>query len=329
VNILLINPARAQSHTGNRTTAERWAQLLKELGHDVQVEHEWTSSRQTQPCDLLIALHARRSFPTLNSFHHAHPKVPIVVALTGTDVYKDIECSLEARQSMDMASRLVALQPLAVESLPADLRSKCRVMFQSAVPPGQSAEPAEARERADPDVFRVCVLAHLRAVKDPLRAAYAARDLPADSRLQVAHAGGVLDEELAREAEAEQRRNPRYLWLGDLSHARALRLLAGSRLLALTSLVEGGANVISEAIAAGVPVLSTSIPGSIGILGSDYPGYFPAGDTGALRYLMQEAEVDSAFYGELKRRITDLKGLVDPNRERESWQALLAELGFG
>jgi glycosyltransferase involved in cell wall biosynthesis len=90
--------------------------------------------------------------------------------------------------------------------------------------------------------------------------------------------------------------------------------------------LEGGANVVSEAIAAGVPVLSTLISGSVGILGADYPGYFPVRDTHALCLLMRQAETEPAFYGALKRRIDDLKPLVDPERERASWQALLAEV---
>jgi len=319
VNILLINPAQVHTHTGNRTTAERWARLLGELGHQVEVAHDWSGSSQTMQRDLLITLHARKSFPTLERFHRAYPDIPVIVALTGTDVYQDIESSPEAKQSLEIASRLIVLQPLAVDALPARFRSRCRVIYQSA----RTAGPPD---RPDGNVFCICVLAHLRAVKDPLRAAYAARDLPTDSRVQVVHAGGVLDADLAREAEAEQRRNPRYVWLGDFSHERALRLLAGSHLLALTSILEGGANVVSEAIAAGVPVLSTLIPGSIGILGPDYPGYFPVADTRALCRSMQQAETNSAFYGELKQRVSDLKPLVDPRSERESWQALLAEV---
>jgi putative glycosyltransferase (TIGR04348 family) len=319
VNILVIHPAQAQPHTGNRTTAERWAQLLSELGHQVQVAHDWPGSCPTKQWDLLIALHARHSFPTVDRFHRAQPDIPVVIALTGTDVYQDIETSSEARQTLEIALRLVVLQPKAVEALPDHLRGRCRVIYQS-------AEPVGPPDRPDGNVFRACVLANLRAVKDPLRAAYAARDLPTDSRVQVAHAGGVLDPELAREAEAEQRRNPRYGWLGDVPHERALRLLAGSHLLVLTSLLEGGANVVSEAIAAGVPVLSTLIPGSIGILGPEYPGYFPVGDTHSLCLLMRQAETDSAFYGELKRRIDHLKPRVDPRRERESWRTLLAEV---
>lgn len=319
MKILLINPARVETHTGNHTTAERWARLLDDLGHQVQVAHEWLESKQTARWDLLIALHARKSFPTLERFHHAHPEIPVIVALTGTDLYQDIESSSEAKQSLEIASRLVVLQPRGVDALPESLRSKCRVIYQS-------AKPVATPDERDGNVFRICVLAHLRAVKDPLRTAYAARELPTDSRVQVMHAGGVLDADLAREVEAEQRRNPRYVWLGDLSHERALRLLAGSHLLALTSVLEGGANVVSEAIAAGVPVLSTLIPGSIGILGPDYPGYFPVGDTRALCHSMQQAESNPAFYRELSRRISDLKLVVDPQVERERWLALLAEV---
>lgn len=319
MKILLINPARVETHSGNHTTAERWARLLCDLGHQVQVAHEWLGSSQTMQWDLLIALHARKSFPTVERFHHAHPEIPVIVALTGTDLYHDIESSSEAKQSLEIASRLVVLQPRGVDVLPESFRSKCRVIYQS-------AKPAAPPDRPDGNVFRICVLAHLRAVKDPLRTAYASRDLPADSRVQVVHAGGVLDVDLALEAEAEQRRNPRYVWLGDLSHERALRLLAGSHLLALTSVLEGGANVVSEAIAAGVPVLSTLIPGSIGILGPDYPGYFPVGDTRALCHSMQQAEINSVFYNELSRRISDLKLVVDPQVERERWLALLAEV---
>lgn len=319
MKILIVHPAATELHTGNRTTAERWTLLLRELGHQVQLANDWSASEQAGSYGLLVALHARRSFPTLDRFHSAQPQIPIVVALTGTDLYRDLENSPEARQSLEIATRVVVLQPQAVASLPPHLRERCRVIFQSA----QAVGPFEP---ADANVFRVCVLAHLREVKDPLRAAYAARDLPAQSRVEVWHAGGALQPELAHQAEAEQRRNPRYRWLGPLPRERALRLLSGSQLLALTSHLEGGANVISEAIASEVPVVSALIPGSVGLLGSDYPGYFDAEDTQGLCLLMQRAEEDSTFYGKLKRRVHDLKPLVDPARERESWRALIAEV---
>ena len=44
--------------------------------------------------------------------------------------------------------------------------------------------------------------------------------------------------------------NPRYLWRGDRPRAEVRRLLGRARAMVLSSLSEGGANVISEAVAA-------------------------------------------------------------------------------
>jgi glycosyltransferase involved in cell wall biosynthesis len=170
------------------------------------------------------------------------------------------------------------------------------------------------------------VLGHLRPVKDPFRTALASRLLPDSSRLRVLHVGAALSPDMAKKARAEIAVNARYRWLGDVPRWKALRILARSRLLVLTSQMEGGANVISEAIAAGVPVLASHIAGSIGLLGDDYPGYFPVGDTQALANLLHRAETDAGFYKHLKAWCRRLRPLVRPARERQSWRRLLREL---
>jgi putative glycosyltransferase (TIGR04348 family) len=315
VKIALITPAPAQVHTGNRTTADRWARLLSELGHHVNVGKNWNGNE----CDLLIALHARRSSPAIQRFRQERPHAPIIVALTGTDLYSDLENSAEAICSLELASRIVVLQALGVDAVPESARRKVRVIYQSAERPSPSL-------RREDSCFRVCALAHLRAVKDPLRPAYAVRDLPACSRIQVKHAGAMLDPEFVPQVEAEQHTNPRYQWVGPLSHENAMDLLASSHMLVLTSHLEGGANVISEAIAVSVPVISSLIPGSVGILGTDYPGYFPVGDSAALREQLQRAESGDGFYRDLQQWVARLHPLVSPARERETWESLLTEL---
>lgn len=315
MKILLVTPAPRHSLKGNRITAERWEAFLHRLGHEVLVEERFDG----QAADVLIALHARKSAPSIRQFRAAHREHPIVLALTGTDLYRDIQESAEARESLEVADRLVVLQADAVGHLPEHLRPKARVIYQSV----QVNIPAVGPQS---DVFEVCVVGHLREVKDPFRTAEAARLLPASSRLQISHVGGVLEDQMRNRARTEQESNPRYHWLGELSREETFRVIARSRLLVLTSQLEGGANVIGEAVMLGTPVLSTRISGSIGLLGEDYPGFFPVGDTAALAALLKRAEVEEAFYAELTSRSAERRPLFEPEREQAAWRDLLAEL---
>lgn len=315
MRVCLITPAPPGSRKGNRVTALRWARILRELGHQVTIAQQYDG----RSYDLLVALHARRSYDAVVRFHHAHPDRPLLLALTGTDLYGDIHTSPEAKESLELATRLLLLQPEGIAELPARLRGKAAVIYQSATAPPRRPPPAR-------DAFEVCVLGHLRPVKDPFRTALAARLLPETSRVRVLHVGAALSEEMLKQARAEEAANPRYCWLGELPRWKALRVLARCRLLSLTSFSEGGANAVSEAVVAGVPVLSSRISGSIGLLGPDYPGYFPVGDTEVLAALLLRAETDNAFYEALRRACARIAPLFNPANERRSWQELLQAL---
>jgi putative glycosyltransferase (TIGR04348 family) len=315
MNITIVTPAPRGSRKGNRITALRWGRLLRQLGHRVILRQKY----QGEPCDVLVALHARRSFAAVRTFRKARPDEPVIVALTGTDLYHDIHHHATAHRALEWASRLIVLQPLGIEELPNRLRDKARVIYQSAEVPRSVVQPRE-------DVFEVCVLGHLRPVKDPFRTALAARLLPAESRVRVVHVGAALGPLMAKRARAEEAVNPRYRWLGDLPRWKALRVLARSRLLVLCSRLEGGANAISEALAASVPVLASGILGSIGLLGVMYPGSFPLGNTRALAAMLRRAETDARFYKELQTWCRRLRPLVNPALERASWRRLLREV---
>jgi putative glycosyltransferase (TIGR04348 family) len=314
MRVLVVTPAARGSHKGNRVTALRWAGHLRALGHRVALAEAWRG----QPCDVLIALHATKSHASVERFHADRPGVPIIVGLGGTDLYEELRTSPEGRRALALATRLVVLQPLGIEALPPEVRAKATAIVQSARPVPAIAAP--------PGDFQVCVLAHLRAVKDPWLTAAAARLLAPRSRVRVVHLGAALDPGAEERARREMAENPRWVWLGDRPRREARARLAGSRLLVVTSRLEGGANVVSEAIACGVPVLSTRVDGSVGVLGPDHPGYFPVGDATALASLLSRAEDDPGFLPDLQRRVERLRPLVDPAREREAWRALLADL---
>lgn len=315
--ILLVSPPAPARLHGNDMTARRWMDLLRSLGHEVHLASEYVAGDYTA----LVALHARKSAQAVHDFRTRHPDASIVLALTGTDLYPDPATTGVDPAVLAAASRIVVLQEHALRQLDSEQRERARVIVQSA-PPIERQPPRAG-------MFEVAVLAHLRQVKDPLRAAEAARLLPAESRVRITHVGAALEDELQRAASAEAHDNPRYDWHGEVPRAEALAVLARSRLLLLTSRDEGGANVVSEALAAGVPVVSTAIPGSRGLLGDDYPGCFPIGDTAALAELLHAAETDrDGRYTQLVRRCAHLHELVDPARERRAWADLLHELSL-
>jgi putative glycosyltransferase (TIGR04348 family) len=316
MKIGIITPAPPGSRYGNRVTAVRWSRILKKLGHSVYVEQAYNG----RSLDLLIALHARRSHNSIIQFHRVHSTNPIIVALTGTDLYRDLPASRRTLQSLDIATRLVVLQPKAPERLSSHLRDKARVIYQSVTPSPQRVKQSASR------AFDVCVIGHLRDVKDPFRAALAARKLPAFSRVRIVQVGGAMTEEMERRARAEMMKNSRYIWMGEQSSGRARRILAHSKVCVLSSRMEGGANVLSEAIVNCVPVLASRIEGNVGILGKDYPGYFEVGDTRGLAELLLRAETDPVFLEASRSRCESLAPLFDPAREEAEWKDFIDSL---
>ena len=314
MNIQLVTPAPLNLNNGNKITAIRWAGIFKKLGQRVRV----TQNYDGKPCDVLIALHARRSADSIRRFHELHPGLPLIVVLTGTDIYRDIRHDLNAQRSLEIASRLVVLQKMALREIPKPLRRKTRVIYQS-------AEPIRASRSRANGIFDVCVVGHLRGEKDPLRAAMAVRDLPSKSRIQVTHIGLALDPRLEKTAKQEIRRNPRYRWIGHLSHGKTRQRLARSDLVCITSKMEGSSNVLSEALASRVPVVASRISGLMGTLGNRFPGYFPVGDTKRLKALLLKAESQPKFYRDLTRYCARLSDRVKPKREIEAWRRLLAQ----
>ena len=313
-----ITPAAARSRHGNRVTALRWARLLRQLGCRAFLATDW----HDQPADALLAVHATKSARAVDAFLQRHPDRKVAVLLAGTDIYPRFDPDPETTRCLDQAAVILVLQPEARRFLPPNLNSKVRVIIQSArIDPHHKRRPRKPGE-----ALRVCMLAHLRAIKAPMLPFAAERLVDPDLPLQIEIAGHAIDEELA--SAVNQAATPRCRWVGPLKHPDAIALLRQSHACLLPSAGEGGANVVSEAIAAGTPLLGSEIPGNTGLLGDDWPALFPPGDATALAHLLERVARNGPFYDDLCRRTQALQQNIQPERERQVLAEVITLLGI-
>jgi len=252
------------------------------------------------------------------AFHNNYPGKPIILVLTGTDLYRDMAVHSEVLSSMEIADKLIVLQSAALESVPLHLRHKTQVIYQS-VP----VDIAPSIPGAD---FQVTVIGHLREEKDPFCIARSLPLMPSTSKINVLHLGMAMNWQMEQTARGYNETVERYQWLGEVTHADALNALASSRLMVISSRMEGGAHVVSEAIALGTPVIASDIPGNRGLLGDDYLGYFPVGNESALASLLHSCESTPDFYSALKKQIEIRRNLISPTQEMQSIQDLMLKL---
>ena len=309
--VTIVTPYLAAANNGNWQTAARWARILRER-YRVRIVTAWRAG--DPPPSLLIALHARRSADSIAAFAAAFPARPLVVVLTGTDLYRDIATDAVARRSLRLATRLVVLNDLGARALPAGVRDKVAVIVQSA----QLRSPTPKARR-----FTVAVVGHLRAEKNPSLVWRVLDDWPDDVPIRVLHAGRPLDPALGRQARRVAARDPRYRWLGDQPRGRLRQRVAASQVLLHPSTMEGGALAIIEAVTAHTPVIASRIDGHIGLLGSRYPGLFPPDDAAAARVLLQRAATDPAFLGRLARACERARRRFAPAREQGDLNRLI------
>jgi putative glycosyltransferase (TIGR04348 family) len=312
-SVHIVTPALAGANNGNAHTAERWQHFLAPLAR-VHVALDWRG----EPVDALIALHARRSADAVARFHAAHPQRPLAVVLTGTDLYRDLPGDASAQNSLRCASHLVVLQEEALRRLDGSALAKARCIVQSAT-------HIVRKDKSQHTVDMVAV-GHLRDEKDPLTLMRAACALPAGSPVRVMHIGHALDEGLGDAAHRATAECPHYRWLGGLPAGATRDCIARAHALVHTSRMEGGANVVIEAVRSRVPVLASRIDGNVGLLGAGYDGYFAVGDAAALTALMQRFAAEPAFAAHLAAQCALREALFTPEAEAASVKGLLHDM---
>ena len=310
--LVIVTPALAAANNGNWQTARRWAQMLS--GHyRVRLTDAWAGGDE----DLMIALHARRSAASVQAWRAAQ-RGPLLLVLTGTDLYRDIQHDAAAQQSLALADRLMVLNEMGLQSLPAALRHKASVCLQST--PQRQTRAKTTRH------LRALMVGHLREEKSPQTYFEAARLLAARHDILLDHIGGGLDATLAAEAQTLMHSHPHYRWLGSLPHPATRARIQAAHVLVHASRMEGGAHVVTEAITSGTPVLASRIDGNLGLLGADYGGTFAWGDAEGLAALLQRCRDDAAMLPALQVQCAARAPLFLPNRERQTLLSLLADL---
>jgi len=319
-SIVIVCPATSQSNSGNWRTAERWRRMTASFAR-ARIVTQWTG----EPFDLMIALHARRSARSIAAWDGARmqagaaaSRLPLIVVLTGTDLYRDIESDPDARRSLQLADALVVLQEQGPLSLPPQAREKATVIYQSS---GRRRTLPKTRRH-----LRAIMVGHLRNEKSPQTLFDAARLLRERSDIRIDHVGAALDSALAQQAARTARACPGFRWLGAQPHSEALRRIQRSHLLISASSIEGGAHAVLEAICAGTPVLASRIPGNIGMLGTAYSGYFPCGDAQALADLLQRCRDEPRLLATLCRQCRVRAPRFEPAREQRALRRLIARL---
>jgi len=315
----IVSPAPPGANNGNGRTADRWARQLAPQ-FDVRVLSSW----QGEPLNLLIALHARRSAASIADWSRhraslgAGCRAPLVVVLTGTDLYGDIAADASARRSLALADALIVLQDQGLLALPPAVRGKGRVIYQS----------GDRRQTSAKTTVRLRVLAvgHLRDEKQPQALQAAARQLRTRPDIRIHHIGAGLDARLAQAARRTAERCAGYTWLGARPHAQTLRWMQRAHVLVHPSRVEGGAHAVLEAVLCGTPVIASDIAGNRGMLGADYDGYFPLGDAGALAQALERCRDEPTWLDHLRRQCARRADLFDPLRERRALVRLVREM---
>jgi len=323
-HIRIVSPALAVANNGNWQSARRWAHFLR-TRYRVTLAMEWPDqhphqNRYAAAPDLLIALHARRSSASLAAFTHAHPERPTLLLLTGTDLYRDIKSDPAAQAALASAHALVLLQTDGLAELAQfspTLCAKASVIYQSAATLKATTLPRR--------FFDVCMIGHLRLEKDPATFMRASA-LIKTSAVRMIHIGGALEPKLGALALATEAASARYRWLGPLPHAATRQRLKRCHLMALTSCMEGGANVIIEAVTSGVAVVASNISGNRGMLGDDYAGYFAPGDAGALAALIERCAHDARFFELLQNQCAARAALFAPEAEQTALLKLVDNL---
>ncbi len=304
-DLLIHSPYADHAGQGNSVTAGRLEKIFSGAGYQV-MHSELDYSGES--ADVMVALNARKSAKAIVRFRDLHPGSKLVIVLTGTDINHpdSLDEDSSTWASLQHADRLVVLHELSLERVPENFRDKTSVIYPSVTLP-------EDFQHMPGEDFTIVMAANMRKEKNPELAVSVAERLPSDLKVELYGEAGMVG-------------SPKITLHGTVPHWEMLRAMSTAHVLLNTSLQEGGANAICEAICIGLPVVASAILGNVGMLGEDYVGLFPSNDVDALIAILEKAAGDPQFYAQMKEQIAARAPVFAYDQETASWRKLLGEL---
>lgn len=310
MKICVASPYPLSELKGNSVTTERIVEILREAGFEARGSHGFDGF----PADALISLHAKKGAQAVVDYRKVCPKGKRIVLLTGTDIYDDFPKGL-GLVSLEAADHIAITHEESLPMIPERFHEKVVI-----VPSSLEMPPVKAAPKHPPfSPFVISVVGHLRPVKRPFLTIEAVAKHP-EWDVEVWQLGEALDEESAATARTWVEKDSRYRWFGGLPREEGLRRCADSSLSVNSSILEGGANAVLEAMTMGVPMLASRIPGNIGLLGNDYPGFFDGEEIeGKLAEILAKPKELNRWTEAAAARLP----IFSRKNEREAWKNLL------
>ena len=279
MKILIISPSIKPDLTGNAVTADRLCSGLRDKGFQVVVEKNDSSGleeaiRALNP-DLILALHARKSGLIALKLSERHNNIPYIVTITGTDLNIDIDKlhRVEVINVLEKAAAVIVPSSFArerlIHALPA-IKEKVTHIKPSIRLEDQIIE--DRREIGDNSNINFLLPAGIRKVKDP---SFAIEPLDRLRKIfpqiTLTVAGPILE---AKEWELFQEKSGSMDWITheEVAHESMRSLYLKAHVVLNTSVSEGLANSILEAMYFGKPVLASDCEGNRAVISNAIDG---------------------------------------------------------
>lgn len=344
IDVRILTPFGAASGMGNWRTASRYAQMLRSSGINASV---YEPNRIEDAClnsgqrIVAIVLNAARSAAQVQAFVQAD--IPVMLVMTGTDLYGVLRPNnahspdyRSAEAAMELSTMVVALQHEAAQEICdrwPGLADRVSVLLQTS----PLRKPFSPQVTAQSKTVRFLIAGHIREEKDPRTGfqgfhkafpeGWAKRADGGRVPVRLIHVGGYRDKALMQELMLLSTQYPGILMEGPLTHAETMRMMTHVHCLIQPSVSEGGALVVSEAVACRLPVLASNIPAHRSQLGPDYPGLFRVGDADHLADCLKRFVGDQEFVDAIRQCQTRLAAsLASTVHERDTLVALIRNL---